>query len=632
MHESHNSKYSINPGLDKMYQDLKRAIRNSLVAATPEILYGSGKNYYGFCERTAENAEWRSLQKALGINLDMSTAYRPQTDGQSEKTIQILEDMLRACVIDFGNSWDRHFPLVEFSYNNSYHIASTPMEPNKALVKDEEADSVDVHLYRSMIGSLMYLTASRPNIMFVVVLVKRMISWAIKKQNFVANSTTEAEYVAAANCYGQVLWIQNHMLDYGFNFMNTKIYIDNESTICIVKNPVFHSKTKHIEIRHHFIRDCYKKKWIQVIKIHTDHNVADLLTKAFDVSRVNTVRYLLVLLSLVYTDGISLEPKLQLLSKFLTFEALFEGSGPINLVADETVYKEWKDRMEKAATTASSLDAEKDSGNINRTQSIATLNESFPQGTDSVDFLNTSHIKFALTKNPTIYTSLIQQFWQIASTSTLEDREVEIITTIDGQLKTITKASLRRHLKLEDADGISSLPNTEIFEQLALMGPKKIAWEQFSSNIATAIICLATNKTFNFSKMIFEGMGEGSTVPVESHHTPITTPSTSQPPLSSPSRVPTPPYDLPLLGGHTPGSDEGRMQQTELMDLVIKLSDKVLALETDFQQTKQVYSTAVTKLILRLKRLEKIVKSSKARRRAKIIVSDDEKVSKDSSK
>nr|GEY26074.1 putative ribonuclease H-like domain-containing protein [Tanacetum cinerariifolium] len=72
------------------------------------------------------------------------------------------------------------------------------------------------------------------------------------------------------------------MLDYGFNLMNTKIYIDNESTICIVKNPVFHSKTKHIEIRHHFIRDSYEKKLIQVIKIHTDHNVSDLLTKAFD--------------------------------------------------------------------------------------------------------------------------------------------------------------------------------------------------------------------------------------------------------------------------------------------------------------------------------------------------------------
>nr|GFA13931.1 putative ribonuclease H-like domain-containing protein [Tanacetum cinerariifolium] len=80
------------------------------------------------------------------------------------------------------------------------------------------------------------------------------------------------------------------MLDYGFNQMNTKIYIDNESTIYIVKNPVFHSKTKHIRIRHHFIRDSYEKKLIKVIKIHTDHNVADLLTKAFDDSaKVKTV-------------------------------------------------------------------------------------------------------------------------------------------------------------------------------------------------------------------------------------------------------------------------------------------------------------------------------------------------------
>ncbi|GKC19857.1 putative reverse transcriptase, RNA-dependent DNA polymerase, partial [Tanacetum coccineum] len=229
----------------------------------------------------------------------------------------------------------------------------TPIETNKALLKDEEAKDVDVHLYRSMIGSLMYLTASRPDIMFVVCacarfqvtpkvshlhavkrifrylkgqpklglwyprdspfdleafsdsdyagasldrksttggcqfLGKRLISWQCKKQTIVANSTTEAEYVAAANCCGQVLWIQNQMLDYGFNFMNTKIYIDNESTICIVKNLVFHSKTKHIEIRHHFIRDSYEKKLIQVIKIHTDQNVADLLTKAFDISRFN---------------------------------------------------------------------------------------------------------------------------------------------------------------------------------------------------------------------------------------------------------------------------------------------------------------------------------------------------------
>ncbi|GJQ97662.1 putative ribonuclease H-like domain-containing protein [Tanacetum coccineum] len=196
--------------------------------------------------------------------------------------------------------------------------ASTLIKTNKALVIDEETKGVDVHLYRLMIRSLMYLTASRPDIMFAVYacarfqvtpkmshlhVVKRIFRYlkgqpklglwyprdspfdleAFLIHTIVANSTTEAEYVAAANCCGQVLWIQNQMIDYGFNFMNTMIYIDNESTICIVKNPMFHSKTKHIEIRHHFIRDSYEKRLIQVIKIYTDHNVVDLVTKAFDV-------------------------------------------------------------------------------------------------------------------------------------------------------------------------------------------------------------------------------------------------------------------------------------------------------------------------------------------------------------
>ncbi|GJY66121.1 putative ribonuclease H-like domain-containing protein [Tanacetum coccineum] len=200
----------------------------------------------------------------------------------------------------------------------SIKIATTPIVSNKPLVKDEDGVHVDVHIYRSIIGSLMYLTALRLDIMFAVCacarfqvtpkalhlnavkrifrksttggcqfLGRRLISWQCKKQTIMANSTTEAEYVAATNCCGQVLWIQNQMMDYGFNFMNTKIHIDNESTICIVKNPVYHSRTKHIEIRHHFIRDCYEKRLLDVIKIHTDANVADLLTKGFDVSRFN---------------------------------------------------------------------------------------------------------------------------------------------------------------------------------------------------------------------------------------------------------------------------------------------------------------------------------------------------------
>ncbi|GJT69987.1 putative ribonuclease H-like domain-containing protein [Tanacetum coccineum] len=240
--------------------------------------------------------------------------------------------------------------MGELTFFLGLQIASTPMETSKPLTKNPKAEDVDVYLYRSMIGSLMYLTASRPDIMFAVCacarfqvtpkvshllavkrifrylkgqpklglwypkdspfdlkaysdsdyagasldrkstiggcqfLASRLISWQCKKKTVVANSTTKAEYVVAANCRGQVLWIQNQMLDYGYNFIQTKIFIDNESTICIVKNPVFHSKTKHIKIRHHFIRDSYEKRVIQVIKIHTDQNVKDLLIKAFDVS------------------------------------------------------------------------------------------------------------------------------------------------------------------------------------------------------------------------------------------------------------------------------------------------------------------------------------------------------------
>ncbi|GJQ90041.1 putative ribonuclease H-like domain-containing protein [Tanacetum coccineum] len=203
----------------------------------------------------------------------------------------------------------------------SIKIATTPIESNKPLVKDEEGVEVDVHEYRSMIGSVMYLTASRPDIMFAVCacarfqvtpkasyshavkrifrylkhqpklglwysrdslfeleafsdsdyavanldrklttggckfLGRRLVSWQCKKQTIVANSTTEADYVAVAHCCGQ--------------------------------NPVYHSRTKHIEIRHHFIRECYEKRLIDVLKIHTDSNVADLLTKGFDVTRIS---------------------------------------------------------------------------------------------------------------------------------------------------------------------------------------------------------------------------------------------------------------------------------------------------------------------------------------------------------
>ncbi|GJU79587.1 putative reverse transcriptase domain-containing protein [Tanacetum coccineum] len=220
MHESHKSKYSIHPGSDKMYQDMKKLywwpnmkadiatyVSKCLTCAkvkaehqrpsgllvqpkipewkwdnitmdfvtklpktsqgydtiwvivdrltksaifTPmretdpmdklariylkEVVTRHGIPVSIICDRDPRFASnfWRSLQNALGTNLDMSTAYHPQTDGQSERTIQTLEDMLRACVIDFGKGWVNHLPLVEFSYNNSYH-ASIKAAPFEAL-------------------------------------------------------------------------------------------------------------------------------------------------------------------------------------------------------------------------------------------------------------------------------------------------------------------------------------------------------------------------------------------------------------------------------------------------------------------------------------------------------------------
>nr|GEW80938.1 hypothetical protein [Tanacetum cinerariifolium] len=238
------------------------------------------------------------------------------------------------------------------------------------------------------------------------------------------------------------------------------------------------------------------------------------------------------------------------------------------------------------------------------------------EGTDSfyhiMDFLNTSHIKYALTENPTIYTSLIQQFWQTAAANTLDTREVQITTTIDGKVKLVSEASIRRHLKLEDSNGISTCLILKSLSNLLLwvlycLSPKKNSWEQFSSNIATAIICLATNMSFNFFKMIFEGMvkdldNEPAFTGVDVRHGGATTTVSSLDTGQGNDNINKTlymPHDSPLLRVYTLGCDEGRMQQNELIDLVSKLTDILLALETNLPQTKKVYNTAVTKLIMK---------------------------------
>ncbi|GKB15952.1 putative reverse transcriptase domain-containing protein [Tanacetum coccineum] len=128
MHESHKSKYSIHPGADKIGRTNKKideVYMKEIVARHGILVSIISDHDSHFTLRV-----WQSLHKALGMQLNMSTAYHPQTDGQSERTIQTLEDMLRAYVIDFGNGWDIHLPLVEFLYNNSYHtsIKAAPFE------------------------------------------------------------------------------------------------------------------------------------------------------------------------------------------------------------------------------------------------------------------------------------------------------------------------------------------------------------------------------------------------------------------------------------------------------------------------------------------------------------------------
>ncbi|GJZ10032.1 putative reverse transcriptase domain-containing protein [Tanacetum coccineum] len=126
MHKSHKSKYSIHPGSDKMYHDLKK------LQYLKEIVSRHGMPVSIIFDRDGRFAShfWQSLQKALGTRLDMTITYHPQIDGQSKRTIQTLEDMLRACVMDFKRGWDRHLPFVEFSYNNSYYtiIKAAPFE------------------------------------------------------------------------------------------------------------------------------------------------------------------------------------------------------------------------------------------------------------------------------------------------------------------------------------------------------------------------------------------------------------------------------------------------------------------------------------------------------------------------
>ena len=234
--------------------------------------------------------------------------------------------------------------IKRFGMDSAKHM-STPMSTNCYLDKDESGQSIDIKQYRGMIGSLLYLSASRPDIMFSVCMcarfqsnpkqshlsaVKRimryllgtinlglwypknstcnligysdsdfagsktdrkstsgtcqfigsaLVSWHSKKQNSVALSTAEAEYISAGSCCAQILWMKQQLSDYGIILDRIPIKCDNTSAINLSKNPVQHSRTKHIEIRHHFLRDHVLKGDCVLEFVDTKNQLADIFTK-----------------------------------------------------------------------------------------------------------------------------------------------------------------------------------------------------------------------------------------------------------------------------------------------------------------------------------------------------------------
>ena len=243
--------------------------------------------------------------------------------------------------------------VKRFGLDNAAH-ARTLMAANAKLTNDLSSESVDVTLYRSMIGCLLYLTASRPDIAFSVGVcsrfqfnskvshlnVKRIIkyvggicdyglfyskesnlslagfsdsnwagndddrkstiggcfyveanldAWMIKKQNSTSLSTAEAEYIAAGSCCSQLLWMKKVLTDYGISQDTMSVYCDNSSAIDKSKNLIQHSKTKHIEIRYHFIRNLVERKIVCLEYTPTERQNADIFTKPLNRSKFETL-------------------------------------------------------------------------------------------------------------------------------------------------------------------------------------------------------------------------------------------------------------------------------------------------------------------------------------------------------
>ncbi|GJR38539.1 integrase, catalytic region, zinc finger, CCHC-type containing protein [Tanacetum coccineum] len=162
----------------------------------------------------------------------------------------------------------------------------TPMVEKSKLDEDPQGKVVDPTCYRGMIAPLMYLTVSGLDLVFDVCMCARLVSWSSKKQNSTAISSTKAEYIALSGCCVQILWMRSQLIDYGLGFNKIPMYCDNKSAIALCCNNFQHSRSKHIDIIYHFIKEQVENRVVELYLVRTNYQLADIFTKALGRERL----------------------------------------------------------------------------------------------------------------------------------------------------------------------------------------------------------------------------------------------------------------------------------------------------------------------------------------------------------
>ncbi|GKA61464.1 retrovirus-related pol polyprotein from transposon TNT 1-94 [Tanacetum coccineum] len=194
--------------------------------------------------------------------------------------------------------WIPHFSSEDNAKIFSCDPVDTPMVEKSKLDEDTQGKVIDLTHYRGMVGTLMYLIATyvdadhagcqdtkRSTSGCMQLLGERLVSWPSKREKSAAISSTEAEYIALSGCCAQVLWMRSQLTDYGLGFNKIPMYCDNKSVIALCCNNVQHPRSKHIDIRFHFIKKQVENGVVELYFVNTEYQLADIFTKALGKER-----------------------------------------------------------------------------------------------------------------------------------------------------------------------------------------------------------------------------------------------------------------------------------------------------------------------------------------------------------